>query len=49
MKHRMDSLSEELFRFQGSPASVIVVIVQKAECRTRLTHSPLKQNQHEDL
>jgi hypothetical protein len=48
MKHLMDSFSEELFRFQGSPASVIVVFVQKLSAE-RLTHLPLKQNQHEDL
>jgi hypothetical protein len=43
MKHLMDSFSEELFRFQGSPASVIQFLVQKAECRTRLVHFTTKK------
>jgi hypothetical protein len=45
----MDSFSEELFRIQGSPASVVLFLVQKTDCRKGLTHLPLKKKQHEDL
>jgi hypothetical protein len=48
MKHLMDSLSEELFCIQGSPASVIPFLCKKLIAETPFPITT-KKNEHEDL